>query len=54
MEKKKTIMFGMIIGSAMGGMIPSFWDSSMLSIWGIIFTAIGGFLGIWAGFELGD
>lgn len=57
MENKKRIMTAMVIGSLIGGYIPSLWDDSMLSMFSlssVIFGAIGGFLGIWIGYKLGE
>lgn len=53
-SRNKLIWLLMIIGSAVGGFIPSLWGSDMFSISSVIFTAIGGFVGIWLGFKLGS
>jgi hypothetical protein len=45
-------MLGMVIGSSIGSMIPMLWGASIFSYWSVIFTFIGGILGIWAGFKL--
>ena len=50
---KKLIMLGMIIGSIAGGYIPLLWGDSAFSMASILFSAIGGFLGIWAGYKIG-
>jgi hypothetical protein len=47
-------MIGMIIGSTLGGFVPLIWGADLLSFWSIIFTAIGGFAGIWLGYKLGN
>ena len=54
MEQKKLITIGMIIGGILGGYLPTLWDASMLSLSGVIFSALGGFLGIWIGYKLGE
>ena len=54
MERKKLVWIGLFIGSTIGGFIPSLWDSSFVSMSGVIGSAIGGFLGIWAGWKLGE
>jgi phage tail tape-measure protein len=54
MEQKKTIMIGMTVGSILGGALPGLWDASMFSVSGVIFTAIGGFVGIWAGYKFSE
>lgn len=50
MSSKSLIWGGMIAGSTIGSLIPYFWNGDFFaySIWG----AIGGFVGIWAGFKL--
>lgn len=50
MSSKSLIWGGMIVGSTVGGFIPFIWNGGFMaySIWG----AIGGFVGIWAGFKI--
>lgn len=45
-------MVGMVVGSTLGGYIPSLWGAEFLSFWGIITSAIGGFAGIYIGYKL--
>jgi hypothetical protein len=54
MEQKKLIMVGMTIGSIIGGYIPELWDAGIFSMSGVVFSAIGGFVGIWIGYKLGE
>ena len=54
MDRKKLIWLGLFLGSTIGGFIPSLWDDSFVSMSGVIFTAIGGFLGIYLGFKFGE
>lgn len=54
MERKTSIWWGMFVGSTIGGFIPSLWDAGIFSISGLIFTATGGFLGIWVGYKIGE
>ena len=42
----------MSIGSLIGSYIPALWGESMFSMSSIILTAVGGLVGIWAGFKL--
>lgn len=42
----------MIVGSSIGGYIPSLWGAGALSISGVIMTAVGGLAGIWLGFKM--
>ncbi len=50
MSAKKLIWGGMFVGSIVGGTVPYLWNGGFFaySFWG----AIGGLLGIWAGFKL--
>jgi hypothetical protein len=54
MDRTKLIWIGLFVGSTVGGFIPSLWDSSLVSMSGVIGSAIGGFAGIWLGFKLGE
>jgi hypothetical protein len=54
MGSKKLIWLGMFIGSAIGGYVPSLWGDSLLSFSSVLLTAVGGILGIWAGFKLSN
>lgn len=44
---KKTIMLGMVFGSAIGGWLPTLFGVGFFSFTSIIFSGIGGILGIW-------
>ncbi|MDE2078819.1 MAG: hypothetical protein KGI73_00365 [Patescibacteria group bacterium] len=52
MSAKSIIWFGFFLGSTIGSVIPSLWGAGMFSFSGILFTAIGGILGIYGGFKL--
>jgi hypothetical protein len=52
MSRKTIVMFGMIIGSTIGGFIPSLWGAGSLSYSGLIFSALGGFGGIFLAYKL--
>lgn len=46
-------MMAATIGSFIGSYVPGLWgDTSFLSMSGVIFTAIGGFAGIWLAYKL--
>lgn len=42
----------MFVGSGLGGFIPYLWGAGTFSLSSVIFTAIGGFLGIWLGYKI--
>jgi len=52
MSDKKVVMFGMTIGSCIGGYVPTLLGADWLSAWSIAGTAFGGLIGIWAGYRL--
>jgi uncharacterized membrane protein YeaQ/YmgE (transglycosylase-associated protein family) len=49
---KKFVMLGMIVGSIIGGYIPTLFGADVFSIYSLVFSAIGALLGIWASFRL--
>jgi len=49
---KSLIMLGMVFGSIIGGYIPTIFGAGMFSISSVIFSAVGGILGIWASYKL--
>ncbi len=50
--QKSLIWVGAFVGGAIGGYIPVLFGASYLSISSIIFSTMGGVIGIWAGYEL--
>jgi hypothetical protein len=52
MESKKIIWLGMGVGGFLGSFVPVLWGGSEFSFASIIFSAIGGFAGIWLGFKM--
>lgn len=54
MDTKKFVWIGMMAGSAIGNYIPLLWGGSSLSFASIILGMVGGILGIWGGFKLGQ
>jgi hypothetical protein len=45
-------MLGMVMGSFIGSLIPTIWGVDMLSYSSIVFSALGGALGIYLVFKL--
>jgi lipoprotein signal peptidase len=54
MDRKKIIWFFMIIGGAVGNYLPLIWGGSSFSFASIILGMIGGIVGIFIGFKLGQ
>ncbi len=52
MESKRLILFGATVGSILGGFVPSLWHASAFSWSGVLFTALGGFAGIWVTYKM--
>lgn len=52
MSQKTLIIIGMTIGSVGGGYLPLLFGADIFSFWGILGSAAGGFLGIYAGYKL--
>lgn len=49
---KLLIGMGTFLGSTVGGYVPLIWGGSVFSLTSIIFGVIGGFLGIWLGYQV--
>lgn len=54
MSRKSAIFWGMTFGSLVGGYIPALWGGDAFSISGIVWSGVGGILGIWLGFKMGS
>jgi hypothetical protein len=54
MSSKSLIWIFLFIGSTIGGAIPMLWGDSFFSVWSVILTAVGGIVGIYIGFKLGN
>ncbi len=52
MYSKGLIYFGLLVGSTIGGFIPSLWGADLFSFSSLIFSTIGAFAGIWLGVKL--
>ncbi len=54
MSLKSIVLLGMLVGSTIGGMVPILWGAEMLSFSSILGSLIGGCLGIWGGYKIGQ
>lgn len=52
MSRRSGIMLGVVVGSTLGGLIPSLWGDSAFSMWSLLLSAVGGFAGIWAAVQV--
>jgi hypothetical protein len=51
MNPKQIILVLTIVGGTIGSFIPLIWGDSLLSFSSVIFTAIGGFAGLYIGYK---
>ena len=49
---KQTVWVGMVLGSTIGGCIPSLWGADMFSYSSMFLGAGGGIVGIYLAFKL--
>ncbi len=55
METKTYIWIGIFIGSIVGGWLGGMLDhGNLLGMWGILLSGVGGIIGVWAGWKLGN
>jgi hypothetical protein len=48
---KLLISIGMFLGSTIGSYVPLLWGGSLFLVTSILFSVIGGLLGIWLGYR---
>ncbi len=48
---KTLVMAGLLIGSVIGGYVPSLLGAGFLSIWGVLGSALGAVLGLWLAYR---
>ncbi len=44
-------MTGLLIGSVIGGYIPSLLGADFLSMWGVLGSTLGAILGLWVAYR---
>lgn len=49
---KLLIGIGMFLGSTIGSYMPILWGGSLFSITSILWSVIGGLVGIWIGYRI--
>lgn len=52
MSRKTAIIIGAIIGSLLGGYLPTLFGADSISFWSLIGSAVGGLIGIYVSFRL--
>lgn len=48
---KTLVMAGLVIGSLIGGYVPSLLGAGFLSIWGVLGSTLGALLGLWLAYR---
>ena len=43
-----------LIGTVVGGYVPVLWGASSFSLASLVFSALGGVVGVWCGVRLAD
>jgi hypothetical protein len=51
---KKFVWIGLFVGSTIGNMVPVLWGGDALSVSGVLFSLVGGIVGIWLGYRFGQ
>ncbi|MFH1170953.1 MAG: hypothetical protein V1778_00210 [bacterium] len=51
MNTKSCVMAGLVIGSTLGSLLPDLWGAGWLSLTSVLFSGLGGLVGIWLGFK---
>jgi hypothetical protein len=46
---QSAIWIGILVGSTIGGIIPTLWGGDMLSYSGVLLSGVGAFVGLWLG-----
>lgn len=54
MSSKVLVYLGMIIGSMIGGYIPTLLGAGLISYASVLFSGIDAILGIWIGYKLSN
>jgi hypothetical protein len=50
----KLIFFFLFVGSTVGGYLPLLWGGSILSLSSVLWGAVGGGIGIYIGYTIGQ
>lgn len=48
---KSVLMAGVLLGSVIGGGIPSLFGAGLFSMWGVVGSTVGAILGLWIAYR---
>jgi hypothetical protein len=54
MSRKTLVWIGLTLGSVAGGYLPALWGGDLISFSSVILSALGGIVGIWLAYRLGE
>jgi predicted MFS family arabinose efflux permease len=49
---RSAIWIGILVGSTIGGLIPSLWGGDLISYSGLLLSGAGAFAGLWVGYKM--
>jgi hypothetical protein len=52
MNNRSLFLLGALVGGTIGSFVPELWGGSLLGGWSILFSTIGGLLGIWGAYKI--
>ena len=52
MSGKQTIYIATMVGLTVGSFIPALWGASLISVSSILFSGLGGIVGLWIGYQM--
>lgn len=52
MNGKPLIWIGLFLGSTIGGFVPALWHAGLFSFSGLLFSTIGGIIGVYIGWKI--
>ena len=52
--ERKFVWLGLFVGSTVGSFLPELWGGGLLSFSSIFWSFVGGIVGIWAGYKIGQ
>lgn len=51
MSPKSLVWLGVGVGGTIGGLVPMLWGAGAFSFWGVLFSGLGGFAGLYLSYK---